>query len=62
MFYDLSNELQAENFKKRCNALFRKKPSWILPRRSRSGREAKTPTFMQLSAILDCNSAIGWER
>ncbi len=28
MLYDLSNELQAENFKKRCNMLFRKK--WIV--------------------------------
>ncbi len=25
MLYDLSNELQAENFKKRCNVLFKKK-------------------------------------
>lgn len=25
MLYDLSNELQAENFKKRCNLLFKKK-------------------------------------
>lgn len=25
MLYDLSNELQAENFKKRCNALFKKR-------------------------------------
>lgn len=25
MLYDLSNELQAENFKKRCNLLFRKR-------------------------------------
>lgn len=25
MIYDLSNELQAENFKKRCNSLFQKK-------------------------------------
>lgn len=25
MFFDLSNELQAENFKKRCNALYKKR-------------------------------------
>lgn len=40
MFYDLSNELQAENFKKRCNALFRKKTIVDLtekkPQRTRS--------------------------